>query len=150
MSNFAIQFYQLLSSPLSVALTALVNKAVTSGFNICITAKLDDISELSDNLWEQGGAVFLPNCRVDAENAEIYPIIFSENPININAAKLLIITNGLEYQPQEQSFERILFVFDGNQAEELSNARNLWKRYRDCEVELSFYEQQENGVWSRK
>jgi DNA polymerase-3 subunit chi len=147
--SIAIQFYQLLTTPLHVAMPALVNKAVTSGFNICITTGVENIAALSDALWEQEGSVFLPNCVSDDASAAIHPIILSEVPTKTNQARLLIITNGLEYL-EAMGFERVLFIFDGNDATELTNARNLWKQYKNAGMELIFYEQQQNGTWSKK
>ena len=149
MSMPTIQFYQLLTTPLQVALKGLVAKAVDGGFRLCITAEVEAQNMLSNALWEQGGVVFLPNCNASEPNAEHHPIIFSVQPSIANNANVLIITNMLEYEANMPKYDKILFIFNGNVEHELTNARGLWKKYQAQNYQLIYFKQSDNGGWQK-
>jgi DNA polymerase-3 subunit chi len=149
LESTTIQFYQLLTTPLQVALTGLVAKAVDGGYQICITAEVEAQNMLSNALWEQGGTAFLPNCDVSEPTAEHHHIIFSAQPSIANNANVLIITNMLEYDANMPKYDKILFIFNGNVEHELTNARGLWKKYQEQNYQLIYFKQSDNGGWQK-
>jgi DNA polymerase IIIc chi subunit len=149
MSNKSIQFYQLLSSPLQVALPSVVRKAYDAGYRICITATTEAQESLSSALWEQSGAIFLPNGLATDENASHQPILFAQTPTISNDSKVLIITNMLECDDATPEYERILFMFNGNIESELLQARMLWKKYQQANYQLTYLKQNEQGAWQK-
>lgn len=144
-----IQFYQLLSTPLHIALGALISKAYDAGFHLCITVNQDFQQELSNTLWQQSGAMFLANCLENESLSQHHPIIISNQPIKDNQANILIITNMLEYNNSMPEYEKILFIFDGNLKHELENARILWKKYQKQDYQLIYFKQQNGGGWQK-
>ena len=66
----------------------------------------------------------------------------------VNNFNLLLITNGATPDNPE-AFERILDMFDGNDAQAVANARARWAAYKDAGHEISYMKQTENGGWSK-
>jgi DNA polymerase-3 subunit chi len=144
-----IQFYHLVTLPLEVALPSLVKKIWDGGLRLCITVETQQREVLSKALWQQGGAIFLPNCGAEDAQAALHPIVLSEQPTKVNEAEIVLITNGLEYQPSMPAFNKILTMFDGQNPEVLHHARALWKNYKEQGYGLVYFQQQEGGGWQK-
>ena len=149
MTSPIIQFYHLVTLPLEVALPSLVKKIWDGGLKLCITVAPEHYDALDKALWEQGGAVFLPHCASDDARSALHPIVLAQQPTAVNDAEILVITNGLEYQPSMPAFTKVLTMFDGQQPELLQRARALWKHYQGQGYGLVYFQQQEEGGWKK-
>ena len=47
-------------------------------------------------------------------------------------------------------YERIVFLFDGNDEEAVKDARALWKRLKPGDHSLAYWQQTEEGRWARR
>ena len=62
---------------------------------------------------------------------------------------LLLVTNGAT--PENLSdFDRILDIFDGNDAQAVAKARSRWADYKKTGCELAYLRQTESGGWEKK
>jgi DNA polymerase-3 subunit chi len=147
--TLTIQFYHLTNMPLQMALSRLVKKIWESGMHVCITADSAQQDVISKALWEQEGAVFLPNCAAEEADAAQHPIVIAAEPTTVNQAEIVVITNGVEYQPTMPAFSKVLMMFDGQNDAALQRARQLWKHYQQQGYSLIYHQQQEGGGWQK-
>jgi DNA polymerase-3 subunit chi len=114
MTAIQIQFYHLLTTPLEVALPKLVAKAYAQDYRLCIVGEPEMLERLDQALWSYDPASFLPHGRTGGEYDAQHPILLSPTPTQTNQATLLLITNGLDIEPESCPFARVLDMFDGH------------------------------------
>lgn len=145
-----IQFYHLTATPMERAVPKLLDKAYSAGFRTHLVA-LDEtqVDYLNQSLWTSPQDSFLPHaCAKDAK-AEKAAVYLSDNFAPApNRANVLFITQG-GVPDKVDGFERIIDMFDGNDAQAVSEARKRWKEYQSQGHDLSYYKQTEEGGWAK-
>lgn len=145
----SVQFYHLTATPLERALPKLVEKAYSAGFRTLLVAENDArVEQLNQLLWTYDPGSFLPHGSVKEGEAAKQPILLSTSIETPNDAKLLLVTDGRTPSAPEK-FERILDMFDGNNAESVEKARARWKQYKDSGHEISYMRQTSAGGWEK-
>ncbi|MDE3016972.1 MAG: DNA polymerase III subunit chi [Pseudomonadota bacterium] len=145
----AIQFYHLTASPLERALPKLLEKAVAGQFRVLLWASSEERAErLNQLLWTYNPGSFLPHGSLKDGHAEEQPIFISTELNVPNSAKLLAVTDG-RMPEKPNAFERILDIFDGNDAEAVAQARTRWTAYKNGGHEVSYLRQTEQGGWEK-
>ncbi len=145
----AIQFYHLTITPLERALPKLLERALSGGYKVCLVAQSDErVEQLNKLLWTYDPVGFLPHGSDKDEQPENQPILLSSNIESLNSANLLVVTDGRSVKDVE--FERILDIFDGNDAQVTVAARARWAEYKDIGHELTYFSQNEQGGWQKK
>ncbi len=146
-----IRFYQLLATPLDIALPKLLEKAVGQGMRAVVaTGSAERAQTLDTALWTYSESSFLAHGRAGADTATaaqqpIWLAIGIENP---NAARLLIVLDG--QQPEDfAAWERVCDMFDGTDETALANARGRWKSLKDAGHALSYWRQTPAGGWEK-
>lgn len=152
MSGTEIRFYHLQSQTLTQALPALVSKAYSGGHRIHIRVANDKLAKtLSDAIWSKDPSSFIPHGTEKDGNPEHQPVWISTSEDNENAAQTLIITNGAEIDSSATtSFTLICDMFDGKDDEAVNSARARWKNYKDLDLNLTYWQQDDRGAWSEK
>lgn len=146
----AVQFYHLLTSPLERALPRLVEKAYGSGKKTLLVAGSDErVDYLNQLLWTYDPGSFLPHGSAKDGNEEQQPVFLSTHMDAPNGAALLVVTDGAIPDKPEQ-FERILDMFDGNDPEAVTKARQRWTLYKHSGHEVTYMRQTANGGWQQK
>lgn len=146
-----VSFYHLQSEPLERALPRLLEKVLERGFRTLIRGLSDDrIELLDDSLWSYKPVSFLPHARDgDAADPAVQPVFLTTKAEgNANGATVLVL---IEDAPAAdiKSFERCLYMFDGNDDLALAAARGRWKELKDKDIPVSYYQQTETG-WQKK
>jgi DNA polymerase III subunit chi len=59
---------------------------------------------------------------------------------------VLVLIDGAEADPG--AFRRCLYLFDGNDDEAVGRARDLWRRWRERGMQLTYWQQTERG-WQK-
>ncbi len=145
----AIQFYHLLTTPLERALPKLLEKAYGAGAKVLLVAASEErIAQLSDLLWSYDPASFLPHGSAKDGHDENQPIFLSTQMDAPNGASILLVTDGATPEAPEK-FERILDMFDGNDAESLARARQRWTLYKNAGHTVTYMKQTESGGWKQ-
>lgn len=145
----AVQFYHLTTTPLERALPKLLERAISGGYRVLLAVESDERSEqLNQLLWTYDPGSFLAHGSDKEAQAEQQPILISTNTEPMNAANLLVVTDGRSVKGS--GFERILDVFDGNDGEMTRAARTRWTQYKDIGHELTYFSQNEQGGWQKK
>lgn len=142
-----ISFYHLLSTSRERAVPKLMEKALASGANVVMLAGSDSmLKTMSDALWSNDPASFLPHgSRRDghANEQPIYLTVADENP---NAAEILCILDGSS-PATIGNYSKVLDVFDGSREDEVAAARVRWAAYKTAGYALHYVKQQPGGSW---
>ena len=145
----SIQFYHLTTTPFERALPRLIEKAYISNYRILLLAENDDrVEQLNQLLWMYDAVSFLPHGSVNDNTPEKQPVYIASHQENLNRANLLFITQGaLAASPE--AFERVVDLFDGNNPQAVSGARERWKAYKEQGQALTYYNQNAKGGWEK-
>ena len=144
-----IAFYHLTTSPLERALPRLLEKILESKKRAVILCGNEErLNYLNGALWTLGKLSFIPHGSAKEGFAEDQPIWLTTHDENPNGAQFLILTDGAESSALS-TYERCLELFDGNDEEAVSHARQHWKNYKDEGHEVTYWKQSESGAWEK-
>ncbi|MEX0582511.1 MAG: DNA polymerase III subunit chi, partial [Sneathiella sp.] len=132
------------------ALPRLLEKVRERGFRVLVRGLSDDrIDLLDESLWTFRADSFLPHARAgDTIDATEQPVLLTTTAEgNANGAPVLVL---IEDAPAAdiKSFERCLYMFDGNDDLALQAARNRWKALKDNDISVSYFQQTDEG-WKK-
>jgi DNA polymerase-3 subunit chi len=151
-----ILFYHLTESKLDDALPPLVDKSVERGWRVVIqTADEDKRDRLDDHLWTWREDSFLPHATDDgpyaaeADALAHQPVLLTVGPDNANGATVRFLVDGAE-PPDLKAYDRVVFMFDGYDQQQLEGARAQWKRLKGEGHALTYWQQSSEGRWEKK
>jgi DNA polymerase-3 subunit chi len=147
-----VWFYHLQRRPLERALPPLIEEFCAQGSRIIVQAGSEErLDTLDEALWTYSDASFLAHGRARDGDAEMQPIYLTVNADNPNQAKFRLFVDGADVAGALASsdYERIILVFDGNDADQLGNARAQWKRLKEEGLGLAYWREGERG-WEKK
>ena len=144
-----VNFYQLAAKPLDAVLPRLLEKAIAAGFRAVVRAADPALlARLDAALWAYDPASFLPHA-VDGEHAAAQPILLTTSDSAANAADLLVVVDGV-VPGDLAAYRRVLYLFDGSDAEALGLARRHWKALKGINgVEPVYWRENERGAWEQ-
>lgn len=150
-----ISFFHLRTRSVEDALPRILELSLSRGWRVVVQAASEArLRALDEHLWRYRPESFLPHgTKADAapETQPVYLTTTAENP---NAADVRIFVEGVEMAPLLASEAaprlRAALLFDGDDAEELLNARAQWKTLRDAGQTLIYQQQDESGRWVEK
>jgi DNA polymerase-3 subunit chi len=142
-----IQFYHLLSTSRARAVPKLMEKVLASGAKAVILVNSDSmLKTMSDALWANDPASFLPHGTARDGHASEQPIYLALTDENPNGAEILCVLDGS--LPQSvTNYSKLLDVFDGNDESETAAARTRWAHYKAAGFQLQYIKQQPGGGW---
>jgi DNA polymerase-3 subunit chi len=144
-----IWFYHLERSSLDDVLPGLLDKTLERGWRALVrVADSRRLDEIDERLWTWRDESFLAHGRAGAEHAGRQPILLSETGENLNAAQALFIVDGSELGPTE-NYERCFIIFDGQDEQALTGARERWKALKAAEANLAYWKQSPEGRWEK-
>ncbi|TWF56800.1 DNA polymerase III subunit chi [Neorhizobium alkalisoli] len=145
-----VLFYHLTESKLEDALPALLEKSVERGWKVVVQTGLEGRRDfLDDHLWTFRDDSFLGHGTDAAPMAEDQPVLLTATQDNPNSATVRFVVDGAE-PPAVESYERIVFMFDGYDQQQLEGARAQWKRLKGEGHALTYWQQSEEGRWVKK
>jgi DNA polymerase III subunit chi len=138
-------FYHLQRSALEPALARLLERVLASGQRAVVRASSTDrVEALVRALWTLGQASFLPHGSRADGFAEDQPVFLTHEADYPNGATVLVLVDGADAEPPPQ-FSRCLYMFDGNDAAAVAEARARWRRWRERGAALTYWQQTERG-----
>ncbi len=142
-------FYHLQKSALEQVLPDLLEKTLQRGWRAVVQAgSAERVERLSSQLWAHSRDGFLPHgSKVDG-SAPAQPVWLTDQAENPNGAQVLFLVDGAAAEALE-GFERVCDIFDGNDADAVTDARERWKRAKAQGHSLAYW-QQEGGRWAKK
>ncbi len=144
-----VGFYHLTATPLEKALPKLLEKILKAHKRTVILCGSEErLDYLNGALWTYGRASFIPHGSKKEGSPEDQPIWLTTEDENPNGAQFLVILDGIE-SPSLSTYERCLDLFDGNDHEAVTEARERWKKYKDAGHTLTYWKQSESGTWEK-
>lgn len=140
-----VAFYHLQRSRLEDALPMLLGKTLDANKRaVVIAGSSERVGHLDGALWTSDPASWLPH-GTDRDGApEDHPIWLTEDDENPNGATFLFLTDGAG-SSKVSDFERCFVMFDGNDQDALSAARERWKSLKSDGHDLTYWKQGERG-----
>ena len=147
-----IDFYHLQKQTLDEVLPKLLVKVYASGKRAVVKiGKEERVEQINSYLWTFQDESFLPHGSKKDGFAAEQPIWLTSQKDNPNKAQFLFLTEGAECDEAElASYERIFNIFDGNSEQALTQARDLWKKYKSNGCEVFYWQQTDSGKWEQK
>ncbi|MFV0322127.1 MAG: DNA polymerase III subunit chi [Alphaproteobacteria bacterium] len=143
-----IRFYHLTQIPLSQALPQLLERTMQAEKKAIIRVGNEQrLESLSRWLWVYKDDGWLPHGKQDdnADGNVIWLTLNKDNPIN---GEFLFVVEQAVIDGFE-AYERVFYLFDGTNENELTEARNLWRKLKKQDLELAYWKQDENGRWQQ-
>jgi DNA polymerase III subunit chi len=141
-------FYHLTRTPLEPALGRLLERVLASEQRAVVVASSPErVEALNRALWTFGRESFLPHGSREDGFAEDQPVFLTDQGDYPNGATVLVLVDGAEVAPPAQ-FTRCLYMFDGNDEAAVAQARDFWRRLRECGATLTYWQQTERG-WQK-
>ena len=145
-----VAFYHLTREGVEAALPKLAEKMLSSGMRglIKCTGKTT-IKVLDQALWTYKTDSFLPHAPAGSEHDSNQPLLLTLDDENSNNSNALLLINKAKYEGSD-SFDRVMVMFDGHDADVVTHARTAWKQYKGSDAELSYWQQKDGGGWEQK
>ena len=145
-----VLFYHLTESKLEEALPALLEKSVERGWRVVLqTVGEERRDALDQHLWTYREESFLPHGTDQSAHPADQPVLLTVSPENANGGNIRFLVDGAE-PPEIESYERVVFMFDGYDAAQLEGARSQWKRLKGGGHNLTYWQQASDGRWVKK
>ncbi|MBB5572049.1 MULTISPECIES: DNA polymerase III subunit chi [Rhizobium] len=145
-----VLFYHLTESKLEDALPPLIDKSVERGWQVAIQAREAARRDALDaHLWTYREDSFLPHGTDDGEMPDKQPVLLTVSPDNANNATVRFFVDGAEASDIE-NYQRVVFMFDGYDQEQLEGARAQWKKLKGEGHNLTYWQQTQDGRWEKK
>jgi DNA polymerase-3 subunit chi len=149
-----IWFYHLQRRSLDDVLPGLLERALQRGWRAVVQGASEErIAALDEHLWTYSDDSFLPHGSAREGDAETQPIFLTTGMENPNGAAVRFLIEGAEIAPilaRNEAYERLMLLFDGNDAEALSAARAQWSELKAGGHTLAYYQQTEDGRWEKR
>ncbi len=150
-----IHFFHLKTRSVEEALPRLLELSLSRGWRVVVqTATEARLRALDDHLWRYKPESFLPHGTKADAAPETQPVYLTDADENPNGADVRILVEGVEMEPllasEAAPKRRAVLLFDGENDDELQNARAQWKSLRDAGHTLIYQQQDENGRWVEK
>ncbi|MHB0952341.1 MAG: DNA polymerase III subunit chi [Allorhizobium sp.] len=145
-----ILFYHLTESKLEDALPPLVEKSVERGWRVAVqTGGPARRDALDTHLWTWRDVSFLPHGTDATADPEGQPVLLTVSRDNLNNASVRFLIDGAE-PPEALDYDRVVFVFDGHDQNQLEAARGQWKKLKAEGHTLTYWQQNNEGRWEKK
>jgi len=150
-----IHFYHLQIHPLDRALPKLLEKSLERDWHVCLQMRTPEkCVALNELLWNVGEDGFLPHGTAEDGDVEFQPIYLTMGSENPNGAQIRFFVECAQIAPalaaSAEPYERLVIIFDGNDENELNDARAQWKALKDTGLPMSYFQQTESGGWEKK
>jgi DNA polymerase-3 subunit chi len=105
---------------------------------------------LDAHLWTYRDDSFLPHATWRAEDASEQPILLTIDGHNPNRATVMFLIDNAPLPDSPEAYERLVLVFDGDDAAALEATRAIWTGCRSRGFEVTYWRVDENGRWQRR
>ncbi|AKJ67137.1 DNA-dirted DNA polymerase [Pandoraea thiooxydans] len=120
----------------------LTRKVVTAGQRLVVVGEAASLREFDQQLWTFSALEFVPHCALDDALAPHTPVLLASTLDDAGTAPhyQVLLNLGGAVPPQFARFERVLEVV-GRDPQELADARERYRFYRDRGYTLNNYDQ---------
>jgi DNA polymerase III subunit chi len=144
-------FYHLQNQPLERVLPQLLERSVERGWRVVVQAASDErVDALDAHLWTYRDDAFLPHGTARDAEAAAHPIVLTTADHNPNGATVRFLVDGVPVPTDAASYERIVLLFDGEDADAVAAARARWGEAKAEGFNVTYWQTDENGRWVKK
>ena len=143
-------FYHLERQPLDRVLPGLIERTVERGWRAVIQAgSAERVQALDGLLWTYRDDAFLPHGTAADGAADRQPVFLTVGDDNPNNAVVRFLVDGA-IAADFKGYQRLVFLFDGRDAEALAGARTQWKAAKAAGCTATYWQQNAEGRWEKK
>jgi DNA polymerase-3 subunit chi len=143
-------FYHLRRQPIERVLPALLEKSLERGWRAVIHVPGEErLDALDAHLWTFRDESFLPHGTWRDTEAHEQPILLTIHDHNPNGAVIRFLIDGAPVPADALTYERIVLLFDGEDADALAAARARWSEGKAQGFEVTYWQADERGRWQR-
>jgi DNA polymerase III subunit chi len=146
-----ILFYQLKGQTLEQVLPGLLQRSLDRGWRVVVQASSQErVEALDAHLWTWRDDAFLPHGTWRDSEAAEHPVLLTLNADNPNGAIVRFLIEGAAMPENASAYQRIVLLFDGEDAESLDAARARWREAKSAGFEVTYWQTDERGGWRRQ
>ncbi|MBO4225005.1 DNA polymerase III subunit chi [Bradyrhizobium neotropicale] len=146
-----VLFYHLQGMSLESVLPPLLEKSLERGWRVVVqSTSLERAEALDAHLWTYSDDSFLPHATWRVADASDQPIILSIDDVNPNRANVRFLVDNAAMPEDSGSYERLVLVFNGDDAEAVAAARANWTACKANGFEVTYWQADERGRWQRR
>lgn len=144
-----VLFYHLERQPMEAVLPSLLERTLERGWRAVVQAGSEErLEALDTSLWTYSEASFLPHgTKKDGHVAE-QPIYLTTSDEAPNGAGVKFLVDGAQ-SPTFTGFDRIVYLFDGHDAEAKQVARQQWQAAKSAGCAVTYWRQTDAGRWEK-
>jgi DNA polymerase-3 subunit chi len=144
-------FYHLQGQKLEGVLPTLLEKSLERGWRAVVQGASEErIEALDAHLWTYRDDGFLPHGTWRESEAVAQPVLLTVNEGNPNAANVRFLIDGAPLPADAQAYQRIVLLFDGEDAEAVAAARAQWAAAKDEGLDVTYWQPDAAGRWVKK
>lgn len=146
-----ILFYHLKGQTPEQVLPALLQKSLERGWRVVVQAASEErVEALDAQLWTWRDDAFLPHGTWRDAEAARQPIVLTPHDGNPNGAVVRFLVEGASMPDNASAYQRVVFLFDGDDPEALEAARAHWSNAKSAGFEVTYWQADERGSWRRQ
>jgi DNA polymerase-3 subunit chi len=146
-----IFFYHLQGQPLDRVLPNLLERSLERGWRIVVQAASEErVDALDAHLWTYRDDGFLPHGTDREADAHAHPVLITITERNPNGAQVRFLLDGAPLPPDAAAYQRIVVLFDGDDADAVAQARERWSEAKSAGHEVTYWQPDDNGRWQRQ
>lgn len=145
-----VLFYHLEQQTLEKVLPTLVEKTLERGWRAVIqSGSQERLQAIDQTLWTYKEDSFLAHGTAKDGFASEQPVYLTTTGETPNGAGVRFLVEGAEAEAFS-GFVRIVYLFDGNDAEAVKTARSQWTAAKSAGCPVTYWQQNPAGRWERK
>jgi DNA polymerase III subunit chi len=146
-----VLFYHLQNMSVENVLPPLLEKSLERGWRVVVQATSQERADALDaHLWTYRDDSFLPHATWRAGDAQDQPIILALEEANPNSANVRFLIDNAALPQDAASYERMVLMFNGDDADALSAARAAWTDCKSRGFDVTYWQADEMGRWRRR
>jgi DNA polymerase-3 subunit chi len=144
-------FYHLQRQPIERVLPTLIEKSIERGWRVVVQVASDERLEALDaHLWTFRDDSFLAHGTWREGDAREQPVLLTVNDDNPNGAAVRFLVDGAPVPPDADSYQRIVLLFDGEDLDAVTAARERWTDGKAKGFDVTYWQTDDEGRWQRK
>lgn len=145
-----VLFYHLERQPLDKVLPSMLERVIERGWRAVVQSGSQERLEALDlALWTYKDESFLAHGTAKDGFADAQPVFLTTGEDNPNGAGVRFLVDGAG-AATFAGYSRVVYIFDGHDADAVANAREQWKAARAAGCAVTYWQQAANGRWEKR
>jgi len=146
-----VLFYHLQNMSIESVLPPLLEKSLERGWRVVVQSTSQERAEALDaHLWTYRDDSFLPHAIWRAGDVQDQLNVLSVEEGNPNRANVRFLIDNAALPADSGSYERMVLVFNGDDADALAAARGAWTECKSRGFEVTYWQADERGRLQRR